>query len=106
LGRIDSKRCAFADGITLAFGDRFTIGLSHANAVGFTTSIRFTGCIAFRDSVSDPVASGVAETGCLAGSIPFPVRGLRRPGLTLDACCFTNSRGAKPAKKTTAAAAA
>ena len=60
MGRIDNKRCAFADGIPLAFGDRFAIGLSHANAVGFATSSRFTGCIPFGDSVSSPVANGVA----------------------------------------------
>ena len=108
MGRIDNKRCAFADGISIAFGDRFAIGLFHTNAIGFTTSIRFTGCIPFRDSVSDPVPNGVAETGRLAGSIAFAVRGLVKPGFSLDARCFanTNTRGAGPAKKTTAAATA
>jgi len=91
LGRIDNKRCVFADGIPLAFGDRFPVGLFHANAVGFTTSIRFTGCIPFRDSVSDPVANGVAETGSLAGSIPFSVRGRGKPGLSLGVCGIANT---------------
>jgi hypothetical protein len=108
LGRIDNKRCAFADGISIAFGDRFAIGLFHTNAVGFTTSIRFTDCIPFRDSVSHSVANGVAETGRLAGSNPFAVRGRVKPGFSLDARCFANinTRGAEPTKKTTATATA
>ena len=108
MGRIDNKRCDFADSNSFAFGDRFAVGLFHTNAVGITTSIRFTGCIPFRDSVSDPVANGVAETGRLAGTIPFAVRGRVKPGFTLDARCFanTNTRGAEPAKKTTATATA
>ena len=107
MGRIDNKRCAFADGISFALGDRFAIGLFHTNAVGFTTSIRFTDCIPFRDSVSHPVANGVAEIGRLAGSIPFAVRGRVKPGFTLDArFANTNTRGAEPAKKTTATATA
>ena len=91
MGRIDNKRCDFADGLSFAFGDRFAIGLFHTNAIGFTTSIRFAGCIPFRDSVSDPVASGVAETGRLAGSIPLAVGCLVKPGFSLDAC-FANTR--------------
>jgi len=91
LGWIDNKRCAFADGISLARGDRFAIGLFHANAVGFTTSIRFTGCIPFRDSVSGPVANCGAETGRLAGSLPFTVRGLIKPGFSLDTRRFANT---------------
>jgi hypothetical protein len=108
LGRIDSKRCAFADGISFALGDRFEIGLVDTNAVGFTTSIRFTDCIPFRDSISHSVANGVAETGRLAGSNPFAVRGRVKPGFSLDARCFANinTRGAEPAKKTTATATA
>lgn len=108
MGRIDNKRCAFADGLSFAFGDRFAIGVFHTNAIGITTSIRFTGCIPFGDSVSDPVANGVAETGRLAGSIPFAVRGLVKPGFSLDARYFgnTNTRGAEPAKKTTTTATA
>jgi hypothetical protein len=106
LGRIDNKRCAFADGVPLAFGDRFAIGLFHANAVSFTPSIRFTGCIPFRDSVSSPVANGVAETGRLAGSIPFSIRGRVKPGFSLNTRCFANTRGAEPAKETTATATA
>ena len=108
MGRIDNKRCAFADGISFAFGDRFAISLFHANAVGFTASIRFTGWIPFRDRVSGSVANGVAETGRLARSIPFAVRGLVKPGFSLDGGCFadTNTRGAEPAKKTTATATA
>jgi hypothetical protein len=108
LGRIDNKRCAFADGLSFAFGDRFAIGLFHTNTIGFTTSIGFTGCIPFGDSVSDRVANGVAETGRLAGSIPFAVRGLAKPGFSLDARGFTNTntRRAEPAKKTTATATA
>ena len=91
MGWIDNKRCAFADGISLARGDRFAIGLFHASAVGFTTSIRFTGCIPFRDSVSDPIANGVAETGSLAGSIPFSVRGRGKPGVSLGVCGIANT---------------
>ena len=108
MGRIDNKRCAFADGISFALGDRFAIGLFHTNAVGFTTSIRFTDFIPVRDSVSHPVANGVAETGRLAGTIPFAVRGRVKPGFTLDARCFANTNAcrAEPAKKTTATAAA
>jgi hypothetical protein len=106
LGRIDNKRRSFADGISLAFEDCFAIGFSRANTVGFTTNIRFTGCIPYRDSVSDPVSNGVAETGRLAGSIPFAVRDLVKPGFSLDARCFANTRGAEPAKKTTATATA
>ena len=108
MGRIDNKRCDFADSNSFAFGDRFAIGLFHTNAVGFTTSSRFTDCIPFRDSVSDSVANGVAETGRLAGSVPFAVRGLVKPGFSLDKRCFanTNTRGAEPAKKTTATATA
>ena len=108
MGRTDNKRCAFADGLSFAFGDRFAIGLFHTNAIGITTSIRFTGCIPFGDSVSDPVANGAAETGRLAGSVPFAVRGLVKPGFSLDKRCFanTNTRGAEPAKKTTATATA
>ena len=108
MGRIDSKRCTFADRISfadrvsVALGDRFAIGFSHPNTVGFTTSIRFTGCIPFSNRVSDPVASGVAETGRLAGRIPFAIRGLGKPGFSLDARCFANARRAKPTKKTTA----
>jgi len=108
LGRIDNKRCAFANGLSFAFGDRFAIGLFHTNTIGLTTSIGFTCCIPFGDGVSDPVANGVAETGRLAGSIPFTIRGLAKPGFSLDARCFanTNTRGTGPAKKTTATAAA
>ncbi|MBV9873181.1 MAG: hypothetical protein JO025_00505 [Verrucomicrobia bacterium] len=108
MGRINSKRCAFADGLSFAFGDRCAIGLCHTNAIGFTTSVRFTGSVPFRDSFSDPFANGVAETGRIAGTIPFPVRGLVKPGFSLDDRCFanTNTRGAAPAKKTTAAARA
>ena len=108
MGRIDNKRCAFADGLSFAFGDRFAIGLFHTNPIGITTSIRFTGCVPFGDSVSDPVTNGVSEIGRLAGSIPFAVRGLVKPGFSLDARGFanTNTRGAEPAKKTTATAAA
>ncbi|HEX6563624.1 MAG TPA: hypothetical protein VF020_05030 [Chthoniobacterales bacterium] len=108
MGRIDHKRCAFADGLSFAFGDRFAIGLFHTSAIGFTTSIRFTGGVPFGDSVSDSVANGVAETGRLAGSISFAIRGLVKPGFSLDGRCFanTNTRGAGPAKKTTATATA
>jgi hypothetical protein len=97
---MDNKRCAFADGISLAFGDCFAVGFFDTNTVGFT------GCISFRDSVSDPIANCVAETGRLAGSIPFALKDLVKPGFSLDAHCFANTRGAEPAQKTTATAAA
>ena len=108
MGRIDNKRCAFADGLSFAFGDRFAIGFFYTNAIGFTASIRFTGGIPFGDGVSGPVANGVAETGCLADRIPFAVRDPVKPGFSLDARCFanTNTRGAEPAKETTATATA
>ena len=108
MGRIDNKRCVFADSISLAFDDRFAIGFSHTNTVCFTASSRFTGCIPFRDSVSGAVANGVAETSRVASSVPFPVRGLVKPGVSLDVRCFadSNARGAEPAKKTTATATA
>jgi hypothetical protein len=91
LGWIGNKRCAFADGISLAFGDRFAIGLFHSNAIGFTTSIRFTGCIPFGDSVSDPLANGVAEAGHVARSIPFSFRERVKPGFSFDARGFADT---------------
>jgi len=100
LGRIDNKRCAFADGISFAFGECCSIGFFHTNALSFT------GCVPFRDSVFDAVAIGVAETGRLAGSIRFAVRDLIKPGFSLDTRCFAKPRGAEPAKKTTATATA
>jgi len=84
LGRLDNKRLAFANGISLAFGDCFAIGFSHPNTICFPASILFTGCNPFRDGASGFVANGVANTGPLASSISFAINTLIKPGFALD----------------------